>query len=919
MIPESSTEKSDSLPKPEVVLQQLQVFLSGATRIAKVKNAEVAQAAIILLKSTEAARDAALEHAYNLFDESVNTFLKLELEDRSSEITNDTIVQEVHKVLSEYVEKEPETWAPVISTWSLDLLGYLSSKYADRRGVMHSTLPEVLQLWMSCPPTRTLIDLTTQCLSTLVSSNPDTCIDALIETSVRHSPHFDWVVAHIGSCFPTTVITRVLACGMKDFMQQDITDEAQLSANKNPKIASVVGILGHLATHHDNDTRKAIRNLFNDSFKDGATREQLAAGPFLLHLAAMSDTLSHVISSEFVKAVTPEILNKMHLQVEKWKLAKIPGTEGLVNLVVHLLLRSDGGCQVIRCLLNIMPPSSIDIHSGIRDVAGLILDSVLLEIQRRAYGGAAEIPLLHFLKSHVADLSSCLSHPETSKASWVLNLMKLICFHGEEPATVFILGYLMSNVEGAASFISNIFRDIRMHQPNALCATISYEMAELKSNRKEKPVALIQNITHLCQKEQWHSLITQGMASNLEVLAGQINTRNTDYSDAVVELLSICVNPKQMPMSSLFIVCSSVVSYFFHLLGREDLDLVIKITLINNVKSLLSNLCQQSSSQHAILRMLLEGIIDEKYSVLFGSDKAAVTDSASHKINLLNENVKYMSSITLPQSYSSVFHSGIIGSGLRKISTVIQPEKDIILLNKQVILDIILVCCKPSWRFPLDDISSSNSQSLIPGMKIVALLMVELISPDVMFNGLPWPDEDYLKVTVERDLHIRRMFDDNSLLWDLLSLVATVHPSLCYCSVLLRAVMAVLLSFWCSSQERATTKSPKELETSQHLINIMAMGQLLPPPLSYIDEVLPLVTPYEAFVLLSDIWQYMRDNVPSPALFYSNNSNSQRVWRDFSADGQKTCDKKYTNRLRFILFANVEKFGSVYAKFFSVE
>ena len=63
--------------------------------------------------------------------------------------------------------------------------------------------------------------------------------------------------------------------------------------------------------------------------------------------------------------VTPEILNKMHHQVERWKSAKIPGTEGLVNLVVHLLLRSDGGCQVIRCLLNIMPPSNIDIHSGV--------------------------------------------------------------------------------------------------------------------------------------------------------------------------------------------------------------------------------------------------------------------------------------------------------------------------------------------------------------------------------------------------------------------------------------------------------------------------------------------------------------------------------------------------------------------------
>lgn len=95
----------------------------------------------------------------------------------------------------------------------------------------------------------------------------------------------------------------------------------------------------------------------------------------------------------------------------------------------------------------------------------------------------------------------------------------------------------------------------------------------------------------------------------------------------------------------------------------------------------------------------------------------------------------------------------------------------------------------------------------------------------------------------------------------------------------------------------------------------MAAGQLLPPPLSFIDEVLPLVTPYEAFSLLSDVWQYMRDNVPSPALFYARNG-SARVWRDFN-DGD--CDRKYTNRLRFILFANVEKFGAVYAKFFASE
>jgi integrator complex subunit 5 len=32
------------------------------------------------------------------------------------------------------------------------------------------------------------------------------------------------------------------------------------------------------------------------------------------------------------------------------------------------------------------------------------------------------------------------------------------------------------------------------------------------------------------------------------------------------------------------------------------------------------------------------------------------------------------------------------------------------------------------------------------GMTQLSLLIVEIVSPDVMFNGLVWPDEDFTKV-----------------------------------------------------------------------------------------------------------------------------------------------------------------------------
>lgn len=31
---------------------------------------------------------------------------------------------------------------------------------------------------------------------------------------------------------------------------------------------------------------------------------------------------------------------------------------------------------------------------------------------------------------------------------------------------------------------------------------------------------------------------------------------------------------------------------------------------------------------------------------------------------------------------------------------------------------------------------------------MVSLLLVELVSPDVMYNGLPWPDEEFTKVRI---------------------------------------------------------------------------------------------------------------------------------------------------------------------------
>jgi integrator complex subunit 5 len=74
----------------------------------------------------------------------------------------------------------------------------------------------------------------------------------LTDTSAIHSPHFDWVVAHVGNSYPQTVVSQVLNLGLQNF-------------SSNPpmasKLSSVVGILGHLVTTHAKEVQHAFEQM----------------------------------------------------------------------------------------------------------------------------------------------------------------------------------------------------------------------------------------------------------------------------------------------------------------------------------------------------------------------------------------------------------------------------------------------------------------------------------------------------------------------------------------------------------------------------------------------------------------------------------------------------------------------------------
>ena len=72
---------------------------------------------------------------------------------------------------------------------------------------------------------------------------------------------------------------------------------------------------------------------------------------------------------------------------------------------------------------------------------------------------------------------------------------------------------------------------------------------------------------------------------------------------------------------------------------------------------------------------------------------------------------------------------------------------------------------------------------------------------------------------------------------------------------------------WQSSLSATAAGSPVQLETTRKILQLMSLGQFVPPPLDGVAEIIDILHPFHLHCILVDIWNYVRDNVPSPGDF----------------------------------------------------
>lgn len=132
-------------------------------------------------------------------------WLLFQIEQEESSL--DVVIQDVCGVLFNFIKTNPLAWAPIISNvinylsasfsnfftsinvnifsefdcqafkkcvifffskWSLELLGHISCKYAHQCGLSPtSSLNELLQMWVTCRPTKALMEVATECFAAM--------------------------------------------------------------------------------------------------------------------------------------------------------------------------------------------------------------------------------------------------------------------------------------------------------------------------------------------------------------------------------------------------------------------------------------------------------------------------------------------------------------------------------------------------------------------------------------------------------------------------------------------------------------------------------------------------------------------------------------------------------------------------------
>ncbi|XP_049865690.1 integrator complex subunit 5 [Pectinophora gossypiella] len=882
-------------------------FIYGVSKRNFQNAPELTKIGASLLKNFPAARDAVLEYFAMVFHDAVN--VSINQTDYENESNANGSLESVAMIGPELCNLG-ESWAPFIAPWCINLIMDIAT---DKANLPNATL-------QSTEPVRVLLDITTQNLTLLNSDERAKCIDMMLGCRAC-----SWAVGWVGRAEPALVAPRALALA--------------------PDAARPV--LQHLAHHPPAlaHVRAALVDLFQGAIRDDSSVDKKRdVIPYLLNLASKSDIVLKALTQDIEQTLTDEVIARLCTLCATYRHSpawEAVGPAALVTLLlrchVHCLLlllrhaHTNLFCnQLLEFLLqkleyeSLFPDKNIALVMSAAEEINTVREKLLTGTQLEQYSLARILILVSYKlpSEFVSTISYLLQHSrtDTTLALLVRIISGTITMHtpndsqdinvdteryhnfiktGVEYA---LRDAIMSDEEIKKVFIEgNVPKDQKTYLHH-FCLNIikllRWENSNRVSHLRTRPIgrAVEANLYRVGGALQTYTSLLRERRDCTMAELGEMPTCH-----ALAEVLDrVDMSGTKAPPPSVEVILKVVyatVKYFFRCLHEKDT--MGKLRGVQAGCRLLRKLCVHSKLARAVaLRELLEAAMFREEHA-FGSRSLHTAHAHPNHNLLIHLNQKHGYITQLTQSHTSVFHAGIIGSGVRHTNSSYSTSvPDILTTNNELLMAALMACM-------------DGNSGIVEGATSVSLLLVELVSPDVMYNGLPWPDEDFTKqVSIERELYMRSALEGSAPARAALRRCAGARPALCLASALLRATAATLLHRLRAYLDRHTQSAEmaREMAALTELLATMTLGQLLPHPLSHMLELAPELTASEIVQVLRDcLWNYTRDNVPSPALFTCDATGLH--WRSPSNSKPPAT---YTDTLRIIIQKRIAKLGHLY-------
>jgi hypothetical protein len=582
---------------------------------------------------------------------------------------------------------------------------------------------------------------------------------------------------------------------------------------------------------------------------------------FLLRLCSKSKPLLDVFSKEVTKgSVDIQLLNRMQS-------LSLSSDHELKGHLIECLLLADNSFELLMIIVDVCVHR--DSSSHVKQQSLTLLKTIVSEVQDFVY--TSRNRKMSVFMNHLRDnyrhlITTPVFRTNKSLREIQRKLLLLLCIHSGFDFTVKIVHFMFNSCSPWDRLVTvDNFRSISGN--GQLASLLSSISLAFSTEMKELPHRMLSLVDEKCDKF-WLNLYPFSKKSfnvNVEDLE-EFLTEKLHQEMYLIEPKSASINPitvileiiddslKKDPKSSYHLkhnLCVSLVIYYVFLVEKLEVlknEDELAFTEINQImtslsicqsimKTLSSNWCHGSvnhCNQQLLTWTFFDCLLNWNKEL---EDEQKPKDKKMNTISLMEQN----------NSYSQSFK-------FRKMP--LNPNKDFISwknrANKKPLLTNYL-----SRKLILDGV-----KSCVQDMHLFSKLMVEVITPDVMFNDMIWPDEDFLKGTIERDIFISKVYDRNPILWDLTEMVS-VHGSLNSCAVLVRAIMAVQLTGWASGTS-SQIPDRDSLESTQKLLTLLAKSDMIPNhPFKYIPSVISSFTSWEIFCVLNDIWRLLRDTAVS--------------------------------------------------------